>query len=160
MTYTIGVNCHITLGHAQVDGGAPYGFLVNPDDKIKAEGIRVVRLAVSDGTTQVWVYFSVLMADNLINPDGSKHTDTRVQMLSKLQQFLQFTSGLVLTGPIGAYLNLGALGYCTDERHTPQKSQVNCNLNNVGFYWPPVDPAILVSSVWDGGLTWATSYWR
>ena len=33
-------------------------------------------------------------------------------------------------------------------------------LNNVGYYFPPADPEKLALSLWDGTLTWATSYWR
>jgi hypothetical protein len=163
MAYTIGVNCHVILSHINIDGGAPFGFICAADDKVKPGGVRVVRQVISDGansTTAVWVYFNILLADNLINPDGSRHADTRAQMASKLLQFLQYTSGINLTGPEGTHVNLGALGWCADERHLPDKSQVNCNLNNVGYYWPPVDPDLLNKSVWDGVLTWATSYWR
>lgn len=160
MTYTPGVNCHITLSHLDIDAGVPCGFLVNVDDKTKAEGIRVNREVFTDGSIQVWVYFDIVLADRMLNPDGSFHTDTKAQMYAKLTQFLACTSGIDLSTASWSYMNLGSLGFTADERHTPLYSIVKCQLNNIGFYWHVVDPATLLLSIWDGTLTWNTSYWR
>jgi len=70
------------------------------------------------------------------------------------------SSGITLVTPVGAFTNLGALGYSADERHRPHHSIIKCELNNVGYYFPPVDPDLLALSLWDGTLTWSTSYWR
>jgi hypothetical protein len=158
-TYTLGGNCHLTLSHLDIDAGAPYGFMVSID-KIKAEGIRVNREVISDGTTLLWIYFDILTADRLICPDGSFCVNTKSQMDAKLQQFLMKTSGLILSTPAGSYLGLCALGFTADERHSPLKSIWKCQLNNIGYYWPPVPNDVLLLSVWDGTLTWGTSYWR
>ena len=76
--------------------------------------------------------------------------------------------------PLGAVVSLGALGWTADERHTPSHSIVKCQLNNVGHYFPPVDPQVLKQSVWGypeldpqpvgypavPSLTWDGGYWR
>jgi len=160
MSYQLGVNCHIILSHVEVDEGAEFGFLVDPERELYPEGVRINRQVVSDGSTTVWVHADVLLADGLVNPDGSSHADDRGAMYSKLLQFLDKRSGLTLETPAGALTNLGALAYCADERHTPDFSLVRVVLNNAGVYWPPVDADLLGQSQWDGALTWATSYWR
>jgi len=110
--------------------------------------------------TQVWLYFDVLLADNLLNPDGSMHAQTRAQMYSKLLQFLTMPSGIEVSTPVGTFTNLGALGFTADERHLPLSTIVKVQFNNAGYYWSPVAPELLAQSVWDGVLTWNTSYWR
>ncbi len=160
MTYSPGVNCHLTLSHPDVDSGAAFGFLVNVDDQTKGEGIRVNREVLSDGTTLLWVYFDVILSSRMINPDGSLHADSKATMYSKLCQFLACTSGMTLVTQFAAYMNLGSLGFTADERHKGSISLIKVQLNNVGIYWPAVDPQSLELSVWDGTLTWETSYWR
>jgi len=156
----IGTDCHITLAHAAIDGGAAYGFLVDSRQKTYPEGIRINREVISSGVTQVWLYFDVLLADNLLNPDGSMHAQTRAQMYSKLLQFLTMPSGIEVSTPVGTFTNLGALGFTADERHLPLSTIVKVQFNNAGYYWSPVAPELLAQSVWDGVLTWNTSYWR
>jgi len=160
MSYRLGGNCHIILSHAEIDDGAEFGFLVDPQQALYPEGVRINRQVVSDGSTTVWVHADVLLADGLVDPDGSPHVDGRAAMYAKLLQFLDKRSGLTLETPAGALTNLGALAYCADERHTPDFSLVRVVLNNAGVYWPPVDADLLGQSQWDGALTWATSYWR
>jgi len=156
----IGTDCHITLAHVDIDGGAAYGFLVNVNHRIYPEGVRINREVISSGMIQVWLYFDVLLADDLLNPDGTIHAQTRAQMYSKLLQFLDMPSGIEVATPVGTFSNLGALGFTADERHMPLSSLVKVQLNNAGYYWPPVAPELLAQSVWDGVLTWNTSYWR
>jgi hypothetical protein len=55
---------------------------------------------------------------------------------------------------------LGALGFTAREVHFASHATVDVQLNNVGYYWPPVDPATLELCVWDGPLSWDTGYWR
>jgi hypothetical protein len=159
MTYTPGVNCHVTLSHPDIDAGVPYGFLVVVDDQTKGEGIQFTRNVISPTLTEVWISFDVICADRMINPDGSFHTDTRAQMYAKLSQFLAKTSGLILTTFLTSYIDLGSIGFTADERHKPTHSIIKCSFNNTGFYWP-VDAEATLLSVWDGTLTWNTSYWR
>lgn len=157
---TLGVDCHIKLSHAEIDGGEPYGFLVDCEGQIRPGGISIRKEVTTDGTLRVWVYFDVVLADRLTNPDGSWHSATRAEMYVRLLEYLGKRSGLVLEAPVGCLVNLGAIGFTAEERHLPESSLVRCQVNNVGFYWPPVDPRVLSLSTWDGPQTWATSYWR
>jgi hypothetical protein len=168
-TYTIGSNCHITFSHPNVDAGAAFGFILGPttindlfSDAGRRKGpcVSVQRELQTDGTVNVRIFFSILLADNLVNPDGSTHTDTRTTMYTKIQNFLSQTANLVITTEIGVFSAIGALGHSATEMHYGPLSVISCQLNNVGIYFPPADPALLSQSMWDGALTWSTSYWR
>ena len=151
----------ITLTHPAVNAGQPYGFLVDEEERgTRPGGIQITRQVLSDSSTLVCVLFDIILADHANNPDGSAHTKTRMQDYSMLLQFLAQRSGIQLQSPIGTLLNLFAIGFTADERHMPASSLIKCQLNNYGIYWPPVDPDQLSLSVWDGVLTWSTSYWR
>lgn len=159
---TIGQDCHITLTHPALNGGQPYGFLVNeePGESSRPGGIQITREVSSDGSILVWVLFDVILADNAINPNGSPHNVARLTDYNMLMSYLAQKSDLILTSVIGAIVNLFAVGWTADERHLPYNSLIKCQLNNYGVYFPPVDAATLNLSVWDGTLTWNSSYWR
>jgi hypothetical protein len=168
MSPVIGEDCHLILRHDDIDAGAGYGFLCPKDGSVKEEGVQITRRVQSEDTsyadahagTMLWISFDVICADDLCDPNGQKHGKTRAEDYAKLCEFLLKTEGLTLETPVGAFTALGALGYSVDERHRPFFSIVKCELNNVGYYFPPVDPGLLALSLWDGTLTWETSYWR
>ncbi len=160
MSPEIGKDCHILLSHPEIANGAEYGFLLAEDQSIKSGGVQITREVDSGGTTRLWLHFDVLLADRAVNPDGKLRTQTRAEDYAKLCQFLSKRESVSITSPAGTLLSLGAVGWTADERHLPGYSLVKCQFNNIGIYWPPVDPAILNLSVWDGTLTWETSYWR
>jgi hypothetical protein len=168
VTYTLGQNCHLILSHPEVNSGADYGFLCPLGESPREAGVQITREVVSQSTevtdtsqgTQLWFSFDVICADNLVDPDGQAHAASRSEDYARLLEYLAKPNELVLTTPVGAFSNLGALGWSADERHTPAASIVKCGLNNVGFYFPPADPALLALSLWDGSLAWETSYWR
>ena len=136
-------------------------FLVVEDNKgTRPGGVQITHEVDSAGVTRLWLLFDVLLSDNSINPNGSLHAKTRAQDYAMLLSFLGKLDGLILDTPVGSFLNLGAVGWTADERHLPYSSIIKCQINNIGVYWPPVDAALLELSVWDGTLTWATSYWR
>jgi hypothetical protein len=157
---TLGTDCHITLSHAEIDGGAPYGFVLDCEGRARPGGISIRKEVASDGSTRVWVYFDVLLAERLTNPDGTWHSAGRAEMYLRLLQYLGKTSGLVLESAVGSLVNLGAIGFTAEERHLPESSLVRCQVNNTGVYWPPVDAQVLSLSQWDGTQTWGESYWR
>jgi hypothetical protein len=182
MTFTIGENCHFTLQHNEIDAGDSYGFLSPLDESVREAGVQMVRQVVTpdpadpnqNGSVSLWCYFDVLLADNAIDPDGSPHEYTRAEDYARLLEFLDKKEGLTLTTIVGSILNLGSLGFSADERHLPGYSVIKCQLNNVGYYFPPVDPALLALAVWGsdsitGGpvviegvasLNWDAGYWR
>jgi len=162
----LGADCHITLTHADVNGGAPYGFLVVTDRGTRPGGVQITHEVDTYGSTRLWLYFDALLSDYSMNPDGSFRAATRALDYSMLLAYLSKLEGLVLGTPVGAFVNLGAVGWTADERHLPNSSVVKCQINNVGVYWPPVDPDILSQCVWSyeeigiSSRTWETSYWR
>lgn len=159
--YTIGSDCHITLAHPEVNGGEPYGFVLDPASHYP-EGLAVKR-EVFSGLTQpmkVWVYFDVLLADHLINPDGSLHQAGRQEMYAALAAYLEKTSGLRFGFGLGVIVELGALEYAATEKHYADYSAVRVHLTNLGGYSGIVDDARYQLSLWDGSLTWENSYWR
>lgn len=168
MTPTIGADCHVILSHPDIDFGAEYGFISPKDDSHREGGAQFVREVTSESTdytnstsgTRLWCHFDIILADDLIAPNGAPHTKTRAQDYAKLLQFLAKPSGISLTTPAGTLVNLGALGWSADERHLPRYSIVKVQLNNVGFYFPPADPEAIKASVWDGSLLWDSSFWR
>lgn len=156
----LGKDCHIILSHPEIEGGADYGFLLAEDQGIKSGGVQMTREVDSEATTRLWLHFDVLLADRAVNPDGSFRVQTRAQDYAMLCLYLTKREGVAITSPAGTLLSLGAVGWTADERHQPGFALIKCQFNNTGVYWPPVDPALLQRSVWDGDLTWASAYWR
>ena len=133
---------------------------MDAQNNLVPEGFQLKREVVTGVGLKVWLYFDVLLADDLLNPDGSTHTDTRTVMYAMLSDFLSKESGIILTTFMGAFSDFGAVGYTTTERHMNGQSVCKCQINNVGYFYPPADPGSLALSLWDGLLTWETSYWR
>lgn len=155
MNYLLGNNCHIKLSHPLVNGGAAVGFILEPP------GVKIERKVYTDGTGErVWVSFDVLLADRLLNPDGSRHTDPKTTMYGWLMDYLTRTSGISLELSSGVITGLGAVGFTAEEEHAPDSIKVHCQVNNAGFYVPPIDPVILYGSLWDGGFPWGIAVWR
>jgi len=159
-TYTIGQNCSITLQHNSVNGGAPYGYLLTGDDKNYGAAVSVQHEQDSAGLTKIRIFFCVLLADSLTNPDGTLHADSRAQMYQMLLNFLNQPSGLTLITSAVVFANIGASGFSATETHYEALTLVTCQMNNTGDYYPAPDPGNYALSLWDGTLSWATSYWR
>lgn len=162
MIYTLGLNCHITLQHASVNNGAAYGFVLQRDPRSPNDGpaVSIQKEVDSAGGINDRVFFSILLGDDLVNPNGSRHTDTRAAMYAMLLNFLAQSELLTLVCPAGVLSGLGGLGHVSTEMHYGDHSIVVCQLTDIGVYFPPADPVLFNASIWDGPLTWATSYWR
>lgn len=156
----IGQDCHIILSHPSVNAGEPGGFVLDSASKLRPEGIMLTRQFISGQGVTIWIYFDALLADSLLTPAGGLFPDTRSEQYALLSAYLQETEGITLQTAIGTFVNLGAVGFTSHEYHTPACSLVKACLTNAGVYFPPVDPAMLTLSIWDGSLTWETSYWR
>lgn len=156
---TIGTDCHIRLTHADVNGGVPFGFLLDSKDDL-GPVVSLQREVDADGEITVRLFFKVLLADDLVNPDGTLHAESKAVMYAALCEYLSQTDGMTVEGSIGVFTNVGAQGHSATELHYLGMSLVACQLNNSGVYWPPADPDYYYSSTWDSTLTWATSYWR
>lgn len=156
---TIGTDCHITLTHPDINAGLPYGFILQSEDKTYGPGI-VIQQVLDNTVTTIKIFFHVLLADNLINPDGSVHVETRSAMYAVLKQYLSKLADVTLVCSIGAIPNIGATGHVATEYHYSDLSVLVCQVNNAGLYFGPVDLDTFSLSIWDGTLTWASSYWR
>jgi hypothetical protein len=156
---TIGTDCHIVMTHANVNEGAAFGFLLDSEDDL-GPLVSLQREVNAEGTITVRLFFKVLLADDLVNPDGTMHAETKAEMYSKLCEFLSQTDGMTVEGSIGVFTNVGAQGHSATEMHYLGLSVVACQLNNQGVYWPPADPERFYNSVWDGTMSWGMGYWR
>jgi hypothetical protein len=158
--YTIGQNCHITLSHSTINAGQPYGFILQSEDRDRGPAVSIQRNTSAEGVITIKVFFSIILSDQLINPDGSEHSDNKSQMYSRILEYLACKDGLELGTTIGFFSDIGASGHSATEIHFGPLSIVTCQLNNIGLYYPPADPEYYLASVWDGPLSWATSFWR
>lgn len=156
MSPTLGIDSSIILTHPAVNSGAAYGFLLKDD----IPGVSIQRETSSNGVVQIRIFFTVLLADNAKNPNGSKHTPSKAQDYARMIDYLTRPSGITLTCAIGVFSDVGAIGLCATEIHYPACSEIVVQLSNAGIYYPPADPAYYDASQWDGTLTWDTSYWR
>jgi hypothetical protein len=161
MTATIGQDCHVILSHPDISAGAYYGFVCPKDGSNHEGGVEFIREVSSDPAigTDLWVYFDVILADDLKQPDGTKRPYTRAQDYAKLLLYLAKQDNLTVISPAGAMVGLGALGFAADERHMPKHSIIKCQFNNKGTYFPPVSADRVRLSVWDGSLLWSTALW-
>ena len=157
---TLNTDCHIILTHPDVNAGSSFGFILDLINKQKGQFVSVQREIDSDGTNTIRIFFNVLLADNLIDPDGGQHSDNKDTMYAKIVDYLSKLDGITINTPIGIFSNVGALGHSSTEQHFKEVSIVACMFNNSGPYYPPADPDFYYNSEWDGTLTWATSYWR
>ena len=168
---TLGKDCHICISHTQVHGGLASGFLLQEQSgSVPVEGgaisprqnalVRITREADSDGIRRMHMVFSVLLADEALNPDGSRRGSGRTAEYASLLEYLLQTEGLVVETSIGVFTNLGALGRASTELHAAGVSVVVCQLNNIGTFFPPADALLLSNSVWNGTLGWGGGYWR
>jgi|SRR5271157_1481928 len=156
----IGKDCHITLTHPAVNGGNPYGFILEYTDPKYGAQATVQREVQSDGTSIIRYYFHAMLADGLIEPGGSKHSAGRSAMYAMLQQYLAQTSLVTLSTVVGNFPNLAAIGHAATELHYSNLSIVQCQFTNAGQYFAPADPVLFAASQWDGSQIWSSSYWR
>lgn len=157
----IGKDCHIKLTHQQVNGGEPCGFILDAGN-VNSPGavFSIQRVVDHDGEVSIRVFFDVLAADNLLNPDGSPHQEGRATIYETITSFLACREGISVETPVGIFNNVGAEGHSATELHYGSLSLISCQLNNVGPYYPPADPERFYASLWDGSMTWAEAYWR
>lgn len=166
-TPIIGKDCDITLSHPDVSIGAPYGFILTPDPTHGRSGVSIQREIDADtGDISIFLFFSVMLADDLTNPDGSEHTDGRETMYLKLLEYLNQTSQLTIDTVLGTWLGIGSIGHSATELHLVKGSILSLKFGNVTQYHPPADSDLVVGSIWQADIpeaeafTWDTSLWR
>jgi hypothetical protein len=167
MTYTIGHNCDLIFIHPNVNSGDPFGFVLTPEPvNSKSSAVSVQREITLAGVTTIYLFFTLLLADDLINPDGSDHAENRAVMYSMLLNYLSQTSGLTIVTVMGTWLGIGPLGHSATELHLVNASFVSIKLYNATTYHPPTSDTLFLNSLWSAtpaeadALTWETSLWR
>lgn len=158
--FTLGKNCHITLSHPEIDSGSPYGFILKVDSLDLGPAVVIQREKNAAGDLNVKVFFTLVLGEELLNPDGSKHADSRYNMHQKFVQFLAKESNLTLSGSFGILPNVGASGHAATESHYGSLTFIACQLINAGAFSEPLNGQSFLASCWDGSLNWDTSYWR
>jgi len=163
----IGIDCDIALTHPEVNGGEPYGFILTPDPTHGRSGVSIQReVNAGTGEIHIYIFFTIMLADDLLNPDGSEHVDNREVMYAMLLEYLGKNSQICVSTVLGTWLGIGPLGHSATELHLIKGSMVSVKLANVSVYHPPVDSSAFLGSQWqpeppkEGALTWDTSLWR
>ena len=165
-TPIIGKDCDLILLHPDVYDGNPYGFILTPDASNRSSSVSIQREVGLEDETNIYIFFTVVLADDLKNPDGSDHTDGRTTMYSKLQEYLDKLDGLSVITVMGTWMGIGPLGHSATELHMVEGSYVSIKLGNISAYHAPVDPNLVYDSIWqdtpplEDARTWETSIWR
>jgi hypothetical protein len=163
---TIGTDCDLVLIHPDVNDGDPYGFVIAPDASNRGSSISIQRELNDEDEVQIYIFFTILLSDELKNPDGSMHTVNREAMYNMLLDYLAQTEGLSIGTFMGTWLGVGPMGHSATELHLVDGSYISCKLTNISAYHPPVDSDIFFGSEWQAdtpdpaALTWDSSIWR
>lgn len=167
----IGVDCDIMLAHPDVHLGEPLGFLLyrkpgevfGPPVKIHYESYTD---ALGEAADVRHLWFRVLLADRLLNPDGSAHGDSAAVMRENLIAIVMAHSNITLYTPAGLIAGLYSSGHVLIHSIYPGVEIVEVQLTSRSVHFAPVDPARYAASVWVDGNTysaemnWDNSYWR
>jgi hypothetical protein len=163
---TLGQDCDLILIHEDVNGGDPYGFVITPDAAKSGSTISIQRSLDESDDVQIYLFASILLANDLKNPNGSEHTDSRQTMYAMLLDYLAQTEGISIGTVMGTYLGLGQVGHSATELHMVEASYISLKFANVSTYNPPIDSDLFFGSLWqddpadDDAFTWSTSVWR
>ncbi len=166
---TVGVDCDLALFHTGVAAGAPYGFILER----RQEGepvINIQRQAEPDAMGRMQdvahLWFTVLIADDLLNPDGSRHGAPAAEMYARLSEILLQHHGIGLVTRLGVMADLHATGPLMIENLFPAAASVTVQLTTQANAFPPAPRSIYLDSIWvdessyAGVRNWGNSYWR
>lgn len=162
----LGKDCDVILIHPDVYHGNPFGFVLTPDGSGKGSSFSIQREITTSGDISVFIFFTVILSDDLKNPDGSMHSDNRSLMYQILMDFLSKSSGLSVGTVMGTWLGIGPLGHAATEIHLVEGSYISVKLGNVSTYHPPISSDLFFNSQWNAtppgasALTWGSSIWR
>jgi hypothetical protein len=130
----IGIDCDITLTHASVNSGNAYGFLLKATSINRRGVVKIKREAYDVGAgnyqDRLSIECVIICADNLINPNGSKHSAGRTAMYNMLVSFLAQRSAITLIHAGGTITSLYATLVTTTEEVLPDRTEVTLKLNN------------------------------
>jgi hypothetical protein len=162
---TIGVDCDVILTHPDVNGGEGVGFILKRA-RATVSGLvtlrrQAYRLPEGGYTDRLVWWMTILCSDQLLNPNGGRHGRSRNDIYYDLTCFLAARNGITMECETGIWTDLHATLTVTTEYLGRLSDEVVLRLNNGAFSdIAPIDRDRFLASVWDGPLTWDTSYWR
>lgn len=165
----VGVDCDIALFHAEIDDGVPYGFILER----RRDGepvINIHREAYPDPMGRMLdvahLWFTVLIANDLVNPDGSRHSAAAEEMYTRLMALLLKHSGIGLITRLGVIAGLRSAGHIMIENLYPRAATITVQLTTLENAFPPAPRQVYLDSLWvdetsyAGIRNWGNSYWR
>jgi hypothetical protein len=161
MMFTIGKDCDLRFTHPRINGGQPCGFLLAHDPSVRGNSISVQRV-VEDGVITIRLYFTLILADDLKNHDGSKHEQSRAQMYAMLLKYLGQADALAIDTVVGVFAGMVSSGHSATELHQPDVTHFALQFYNLTDYHPPIDSALYFASCWDAeDIAWEEDMlWR
>jgi hypothetical protein len=165
---TINQDCHIALIHPQVNGGQPFGFLLD-DSREEGPAVSIQRETRKDETDRLIdsqkYFFTVLIGDGLRNPDGSIHTKNAQDMYTALLDYLSRHASLAIETARGIFTGLYCAGHYATETLFPHITLVSVQLCSEAVSFYPADLEQYIQSEWrdaayTGPMDWSNSYWR
>lgn len=162
-------DCEVMLYHSEVQQGQPLGLLLD-HSRLYHGSISVYRSAyrVADGSfqDQQVVSFTVLLADGLVNPDGSLHSPSASAEYDQLFEILTQRSEIGVVTSEGIFSGLYSSGNYSLEERNGGTLRVTLQLSSNGDIFAPADRDRFEQSLWvdedtyAGSMTWDNSYWR
>jgi hypothetical protein len=166
---TLGQDCELLLYHSLVQGGQPLGLLLDHSRQYHGS-ISVYRSAyrAADGAfqDQQVISFTVLLADDLVNPDGSLHVNGASAEYGQLFDILNQRSEIGVITPEGIFSGLYSSGNYSLEERNGGVMRITLQLSSSGDIFAPADRDRFEQSLWvdedsyAGSMTWDNSYWR
>lgn len=159
--FTIGKDCDVRFNHPDINSGQPYGFLFAYDPSVRGNSLSIQRV-VEDDVITIRVYFTLLLADDLKNHDGTAHAQSRAEMYSMLLQYLKQTRSLAIDTVMGVFAGMVSTGHSATELHQPDVSHIALQFYNLSSYHPPIDSDRYFASLWDAAqIMWQKGMlWR
>lgn len=165
---TINQDCNIALIHPDVNDGQPFGFLLD-DSKEEGPAVSIQRETRKDDDgnpiDSARYFFTVLIGDNLRNPDGAIHTDNAAFMYTVLLEFLSKHNSLAIETGRGTFTGLFPAGHFATETHFHNVTLISVQLSSEASSFYPADLERYIQSLWcdelySGQMSWSNSYWR
>lgn len=157
------------LYHALINQGQPLGLLLD-HSRLNHSSINVSRSAfkIADGNfqDQQVLSFTVLLADGMVNPDGSLHLGNTENEYNQLFEILSQRSEIGVITPEGIFSGLYSSGNYLVEERSGSTLRITIMLSSSGDVFAPADRDRFEQSLWvdeenyAGSMTWDNSYWR
>lgn len=166
---TPGIDCDITLTHADVNAGEPLGFVLQAANTRTGPQVRIHHEVYTDAQAQPFavrhLWFDVLIADDLLAPNGSRLGSPASALLTHLTAIAAAYSNIALNTRLGVISGLYALEHALIYSIRHDHTVITVHLTTRSTNFQPADPAYYFASVWQaadyvGEMDWDNSYWR